>query len=571
MMRAMPFLLFIFSFLAGCGDGTGGEDVEGPYGAFCGPVLERVDSFLGRYSLEEPRDERYGGMAVVGTLADLFGMSPRAAGDVGSAQHQGFVNLMTLIEFDEDLEFSPYLATSWELSEDRTELTFHLRDDVFWHDGQITTAQDVAFTYRTVVNPASQYPNPGFFLHYLPGEEAVEVLDDFTIRFRFHPHADILEVWRTLAILPEHLLGDVPPEDVATHPWGATCPVGNGPFRFVSHAPGESWVFEANPAFPEALGGRPYLDRYVYRVIPTHTTLLAELMTGGIDVYVQMLPNHAETASREEDLEVWSFPYPSIFFVAWNGRVPKLADPRVRRALTLGINREQIIEGVQGGDAVLLNSGVPPVHWAFDPALGDSLHYDPGQAMALLEEAGWQDRDGDGIREDAQGVPLRIDLVYNQNQERQQVGEVMRVQLRELGVDLQPRVMEFGAYMSLITSQEKDFEGAFVTFETGFRLDERDLFHSEAVDGPWAFSGTADPELDRYLDTLQLIPDRDEAIPVWKEYQERILELQPYTFLYSAYRRDGVNRRLEGVVMDTRGDWASIRHWWIPPSARNTP
>jgi peptide/nickel transport system substrate-binding protein len=218
-----------------------------------------------------------------------------------------------------------------------------------------------------------------------------------------------------------------------------------------------------------------------------------------------------------------------------------------------------------------LNSGVPPVHWAFDSTLGDSLPYDPDQARELLEAAGWVDRNGDGIRENPEGEPLRIELIYNQNQEREQVGEIMRVQLREVGVDLRPRMMEFGAYGARITSTERDFEGAFVTFETGLSFSDRDLFHSEVMDGPWAFAGITDPELDRYLDTLQLIPDRSEALPYWLAYQYRLLELQPYTYLYSAYRRDGVNVRLRDVVMDTRGDWATIRHWWIEPQDRRSP
>lgn len=568
MKRFSPLLVLFVLATYGCGPATSDDAGGDTLDAFCGPTLARVDSFMATFSGQEPRGERYGGMVVVGTVADLFGMGPGDAGDVASAQNQQFVNLMTLVEADEDLQWVPYLATSWEVAGDDTELTFHLRDDVYWHDGVRTTAEDVAFTFQTVRDPESGYANLSFFEQYLPGDEGVEVVDSFTVRFRFKPHADLLETWRNLAILPEHLLGDVPTAELASHPFNSVCPVGNGPFRFVSHRPGESWTFQANPAFPAGLGGRPFVERYVYRVIPDHTTLLTEFLTGGVDVYVQMLPNHAATARSEPGLKVWSFPYPSIFLVAWNSRVPKLSDPRVRRALTLGINRRQIIEGVQEGEAVLLNTGVPPVHWAFDPTLEDSLAYDPDQARVLLEAAGWVDRDGDGVRENAQGEPLSIELISNQNQEREQVGEIMRLQLREVGVDLRLTVLEHGVYVSRFTSPERDFEGAFVTWETGFRLDERDLFHSEAADGPWGFSGISDPELDRYLDTLQLIPDPKDAYPVWQAYQRRILALQPYTFLYSAYRRDGVNERIRDVVMDTRGDWASIRQWWIAPGDR---
>jgi peptide/nickel transport system substrate-binding protein len=563
------FLLPLVTLLAfACGDGAEEVPSEAQPGAFCGPAMARVDSFMATFADREWDEERYGGMAVVGSVADLRGLGPADAGQVASLQHQQYVSMMTLVEFDEELRPRPYLAESWEISEDRSELTFHLRDDVYWHDGKPTTAHDVAFTYRTVVNPESAFSNPGWFQAYGADEEAVEVVDSLTITFRFRPHADPLEVWRSVAILPEHLLGDVPAAELSEHPYSGVCPIGNGPFRFVSRTPGESWTFGANPAFPRGLGGRPYLDRYVYRYVSEHSTLLAELLTGGLDVFVQMLPNQAETVEEHPDLDLWAFDFPAFFFIAWNSRVRELSDVRVRRALTLGINRRQLIDGVQLGGATLLNGSLPPTHWAFDPSTEDSLAYDPGEARRLLDEAGWADRDGDGIREDAEGRPLEIGLVFNQNQEREQVAEILRVQLQEIGVRLLPQVLEFGTYLDVIFSPEREFDGALITLETGFRIDDRDLFHSDVVDGPLAFSGTMDSELDRYLDTLNFIPNRADALPVWRDYQFRLMELQPYTFLYSALRRDGVRKRLRGAEFDTRGDWATIRHWWMAPQDR---
>lgn len=563
-MLGIPLVLGVVVLVQACGPvETSRIYADDP---FCAPLMARVDSFMATFDGQEWPEERYGGVAVVGTVADMRGLGIRGLNNVAGAQHQAYINHMTLLEFDENQEMTPYLAESWEMSEDRTELVFHLRDDVVWHDGTPTTAEDVIFTYKVLSDPAGGYANQGFFHYYLPGDEGVELVDPYTVRFRFAAHADALEMWRSTPIFPAHLLADVPVDSLGFHPYEALCPVGNGPFRYVDRRPGETWTFEANPAFPADLGGRPRLDRYVYRRIPEQATLFSELLSGGIDGYVQMLPNQAITAAEEPELEVWSFEYPSIFFVAWNSRLPELSDPRVRRALTLGIDRDQLIEGVQAGGAVLINSGVPPVHWAWDPTLGDSLAYDPDQAKALLEEAGWVDRDGDGIREDAGGNPLQIELITNQNQEREEVGELMRVQFLELGVDLDLSVMEYGAYETRLVNTQ--FEGAIVTFETGFRIDERDLFHSEAIDGPYAFSGTVDPELDRYLDTIPLIPDEEDAYPVWQAYQRRIMAVHPYTFLYSAERRVGVNRRIRGATMDKRGDWASVREWWIAPEDR---
>jgi len=568
-MRKRPLLLMLsLVSLLGCA-----ESPRSAVDDFCGPALARVDSFMATFQGQGPEGDRYGGTGVVGAAGELGnGMNAFQASLAESSQNQMFVNLMTLIQYDENLEPIPYLAESWEVSDDLTELTFHLRDDVFWHDGEPTTAYDVEFTYLRDTDPEMAFPNPAFFEYYQKGPAGVEVVDSFTVRFQLsRPHADFMDPWRTVSIMPVHLLGEVPVSELAQHPFGTVCPVGNGPFRFVSHDPGAQWVFEANPSFPEGLGGRPYLDRYVYRVVTETSTLLAELLTGGVDAYLSILPQYADRIREDPNLELVTFPYRSVFFAGWNSRVPKLSDPKVRRALTLATNRRQMLEGLRHGRGVVANTGVPRTHWAYDPTLEDSLSYDPEEARALLSAAGWDDRDGDGIRENAQGEPLTIELLFNTNQERQEAAEIMQAQLREVGVDVQPREMELGALLERIFPPERDFDGFLLSWEAEFRLDERDLFHSQAVDGPYAFSGTRDPVLDRYLDTLQLVTDRREAYPLWQEYQDRIIQVQPYTFLYFPDRQSGINRRLRDVVMDVRGDWVNIKDWWIAPEDRKGP
>lgn len=566
-----PSILVLMALLpiAGCSDVR-----EREIATFCGPALAGVDSFMETFSGREPGGgERYGGTVVLAAVADLRGgMNGFDASQAASAQHQMFVNLMTLIQYDEDLHPVPYLARSWETSEDLTELTFHLRNDVVWHDGEPTTAYDVEFTFLRASDPATNYANSAFFQYYRSGGEGVEVVDSFTVRFHLaKPHMDFMDPWRAVGIMPRHLLEDVPPSELGQHPFGTICPVGNGPFRFLSHDPGAQWVFGANPAFPEGLGGRPYLDRYVFRVIEEAPTLLAELQTGNVDVYAGLLPHYAASVEVNPDLTVVAYPYRAVLFAGWNARIPKLSDQRVRRALTVGTNRHRILEGVRRGAGTVVNTAVPVTHWAFDSTLAGSFPYDPEQARALLSAAGWEDRDGDGIRENEEGEPLSIDLIFNPNQERQEVAEIMQAQLGEVGVDLQPRGMELNAFLSTIFSPEREYEGFMIAWESEFRLDERDLFHSQAVNGPYAFSGIQDSILDRYLDTLQLVTDREKARPLWREYQLRLMELHPYTFLYSYYRQNGVNRRIRGVRMDVRGDWQNIREWWIAPEDRRQP
>jgi peptide/nickel transport system substrate-binding protein len=468
-------------------------------------------------------------------------MNALAANDYTAVQHQQFVNLMTLVTYGEDLTPLPYLAESWEVDPEGTELTFRLRRDVRWHDGEATDAHDVAFTYLRATDPRTAFPNSGYWDFYEKGAGGVEVVDDYTVTVRMTPHAEFMEPWRTVAIMPEHLLAAVPPEELSEHPFGTQCPVGNGPFVFVEQRPQDRWVFEANPGFPEELGGRPHLDRLVYRVIPDETTLLVELLNGGIDVYVAPNPEQAQPILDDPDVDLRRFPSRNYAFVGWNTR----------------------------RTGQIANSGVPPFHWAHSADLIDT-EFDPDAARRLLDEAGWSDADGDGVRENADGVPLSVSIKYNQgNRLRQEIAEVMQSQLSQVGVEVLPQEVEWGTLLGQIFEpSSRDFDGVVLSWVSDFKLDESGLFHSRRSEDPTAFSGLSSATVDRYLDTLQVVTDREEARKLWWEYQRALDVEHPYTYLFFPERLVAVNQRLQDVRMDARGEWAGVTQWWISAEDR---
>jgi peptide/nickel transport system substrate-binding protein len=535
---------------------------------FCADAVAAMDAFTGQFP--EPTGERYGGTVVAASYGPLAGgMNSLTAPDYSARQHQTFVSLMTLVRYDEELEFAPYLAESWELGADGA-LTFHLRDDVFWHDGERTTAHDVAFTYRRAADPATQFPNPSYWAKYAPGDAAVTVVDSFTVRFQLEPHLDYLDAWTSTAIMPAHLLADVPPPELAQHPFNTRCPVGNGPFVFVEHRQDDRWIFRRNPAFPAGLGGPPYLDRYVYRIVLDQSTLLAELLTENVDFYSAPDPDQSGSILEAEHLDLRSFPFRQYTSVAWNGRKPQLEDRRVRVALTMGVDRREIIDVLLQGYGDLANSSVPTFHWAYDPSLAPEMPYDPNAARRLLEAAGWIDRDGDGVRENESGVRLTVTVASNQgNAVRADLAQLVQASLGEIGVEVETRILEYQTMLSTVLDPTgRDFEGVVWGWVNDFRIDDTDLFHSRAVDGPYALSGTTNPELDMLLDTLQVILDRDEARPYWHRYQRVLMQEQPYSFLYFNRRLVGLNRRLQDVEVDVRGEWVNVGSWWIPSGAR---
>ncbi len=557
--------------------GCGGKEADAAAPAaerFCADVMPRVDAWLARARAQhpEPADERYGGTVVVGSLGDLpGGMNALTSPDYAATQHQQHVNLMTLVTYDENLGLRPWLARSWDVGDAGTSLTFHLRTDVFWHDGVRTDARDVAFTYLRATDERTAFPNPALWDEYVRGPQGVRVVDDSTVTIRLRPHADYMDVWQTLAIMPEHLLGDVPPEELGSHPYGSVCPVGNGPFVFREHRAKDRWVFEADPAFPEGLGGRPRVDRYVYRVVPEQTTLLAELKTGGVDVYIAPKPDQAKGISDDPDLELRHYPFRNVVFVAWNSRRPALADPRVRRAITMATNRQEVVGALLHGYGTVANGRIPPFHWAYRSRPGGTLDYDPGGAAALLDEAGWKDRDGDGVREGPDGTRLSISIEYNEgSSQRAQIAELMQAQLARVGIEVEPRMLDWGTLIGRITDPaQRDFDGVVMAFVTDFEIDDTDLFHSSRLDQPYAWSGTHNAELDGLIDRLKRTVDRREATGLWHEYERVLNEEQPFTFFYFPDRLDGVSRRVKNVLMDARGEWVNVKDWWIDPARRH--
>ncbi|MGD8599779.1 MAG: ABC transporter substrate-binding protein [Gemmatimonadota bacterium] len=549
-----------------CG-GEGGQTFQS---AFCQEAIGRVETFMDQARTEHPvpDDPRYGGTLVVGAYGEMGdGMNAAVSTGATGDQHQNFVNLMTLIDYDENYEPRPYLAESWDLAPDSTSITFHLRRDVVWHDGEPTDAHDVAFTWATINDPATGYPGATDLDFFVKGPGGYEVLDDYTIRINMRPHPQFMGVFRAQAILPEHLLGDVPHDELAQHPYGSQCPVGNGPFVFAEHRPQDRWVFTANPAFPEGLGGRPFVDRYVYRIVTEQTTLLTELLTESVDAYIAPASEQAQQIIDDPNLELINFVPRQYNYIGWNSRRPQLAEASVRRALTMAMDRESMVEAVVQGYGSVAHTSVPPFHWAYDPSVFEPLPYDPDSARVLLDAAGWRDRDGDGVRESEDGTPFSITLKYNQNTMRQQIAEIVQAQLAQVGVDAQPRVVEYTTLVDQMTGESRDFDAIVMGWQLGFDIDDTPLFSSD-IDGPLALTGTHNADMDRLMAQLRVTADRDAAKQLWAEYQRVLIQEQPYTFLYFPDRLVGLNKRVKNAHFDARGEWENLKDWYLDPASR---
>ena len=524
----------------------------------CADVGQRDDAG------DVPEPQRYGGIAVVSSLNEVNSMNHLASVDETSQELQNYVLFTTLIRYDESLSPVPYLAESWDTSSagDQLALTFQLHDDVYWHDGTPTTASDVKFTFDRIKDEATAYARSSMLASY----DSAVVEDAHTITFFLKRHPGFMDPWRAISPMPQHILGDVPPAELRQHPFGSVDPVGNGPFRFIEHRAGDRWVFEANADFPESLGGRPYLDRLVYRFVAEPTTKLTELLTGTLDVYIIVPPAQVAEIEEHDNARIVTHENRNYAFINWNGRRPLFSDPAVRRALTLAINREDIVNVVRGGLGTLATGTVPPFHWAYYGEL-EPLPHDPESARALLDEAGWIDSDGDGVRE-RDGVRAALELQTNQNPTREDIMTLVQANLADVGIEVTTRAQEAQSMGRDIVGPERNFDAFVLGLQTEFNIDDRRLFSCSTPEGPYQWAGYCNPRVDEILDQVVDMSDRSQSLPLWYEYQEIIQGDQPYTFLYYDVRANGLSARMHGVEMDIRGDLQNVHDWWIAPADR---
>jgi peptide/nickel transport system substrate-binding protein len=228
------------------------------------------------------------------------------------------------------------------------------------------------------------------------------------------------------------------------------------------------------------------------------------------------------------------------------------------------------VDGIMGGLNVTGAASVTPVHPAFDATT--ALRFDPDSARVLLERAGWRDRDGDGVREDDAGRPLRFRLkVWQGAGSYRELAEAVQAQLADVGVAAQPEVVEFNTFLAQVQGREtaagrvRDFDAAIGNWTDNLlRKDDSQLLHSRHRDGARQWTGFNSPRIDSLLDALGTASTPEDAAPVWREYQQALVAESPLIFLFYALGINGVHERLRGLPQhDPRGPIATIGAWWI--------
>lgn len=497
-----------------------------------------------------------GGTVTVGMRADFQPINAVTAGDQYTVELINYALFTPLVQYDEKLGVRPYLAEKWTMT--ANDITFNLRRDVKWHDGKPVTAEDVKFTFDLAKDPAA-----GSLIGsaYLPMVKTAEVVDSYTVKFTFTgPHAQALEdFW--WAPMPKHLLQNVTAADLRNAPFNRQ-PVGSGPFKFAQWEANQRLVLERNPNFPEALGGPPNLERVVFRIIPEPSTMLTELTTGGVQVDVPLPPDQVKQIKDNDAIKTFAFPGKTVYYIGWNNKRPPFNSPNVRRALGMAVNRQEIIDALLFGQGTPASSTVPPWHPLF-PKDAPAPTFDVAAAGQLLDQEGWKDTNGDGIR-DKGGKPLRFTLMSSDNALNRSVVEVLQSQFKKIGVDAQIRVLEFQTLLA--QHKSRDFDAVFTSWVLdNFQMASAPaaLFHSRlaATEQSTNRSAVNIPELDRLIDQASATPDDNQARTIWRSMTEVLQREQPVTFIYWLNETAAARSTVGNVVMDQRGELVNIAEW----------
>jgi peptide/nickel transport system substrate-binding protein len=414
-----------------------------------------------------------------------------------------------LVQFNEKMELVPRVAESFEFSEDGQTLTFRLREGVRWHDGEPVTADDVLFSVAQVRDPLVENRSFGAGFEQLVSIEAPD---------------------------PR---------------------IGCGPFRFERFRAGEELVLTANDDYWD---GRPHIDRLVFRIFADQRTGYQALLADELDLMV-VTPDLWRRAQQEAADRLDSLIYfrLNIWQVYWNqdGSNPYFTDPRVRRALLLALDRQKFIDRVLHGLArPAVSTYHPDVPWT-DRSLA-ALPYDPAEAARLLDEAGWVDADGDGVRE-RDGVPFRFGLMVIASTQplNDQLSAWQQQSWAEVGVAATIEKLEWQQFRE----RRNAFEFAAAMSGIGFTPapDQYDLYHSTARGEGWNFAGLADPEVDRLLEAGRSTWDPEERRRIYFDLQARLVELQPVAWIMHLPTPVLHDRRLQGLVATPFDHWRTTR------------
>lgn len=468
-------------------------------------------------------------------------LNPILATDSSSSEIAGFI-FNGLLKYDKDSSTIIGDLAEKFYYESNTSVIFELKKNVKWHDGEGFTAKDVLFTYETLVSPKISSPYSANFRFV----KNVEVIDDYKIRVVYtKPYFKALETWM-MGIIPEHILSK---EENLMNAKFNTAPIGTGPYKLHQLEHSKNIILTANE---EYFFGRPKIDRISFHVIADAMTRFLMLKAKSLDLG-SIDPMQFERQLSKEFFETFNT-YEEIThsytYLGFNLRREKFKNPQVRKALSLAINREELVKILFFKHAKVCTGPFLPATKAFNGEVKAPVQ-DIEKAKQLLQQAGYDENN-----------PFEFEIVTsNSNSVRPYAAQILQHQLKKAGVIVNLRVMEWQAFLNMVVFPHK-FDSVLLGWGLSSTPDPYLFWHTESdKKGGFNLIGYNNPKMDKMIDVSQSMINRDELSKLWKEMFKIIVEDNPYLFLYIPNSITAVDKGIKNIEPSLSGIWHNHIEW----------
>jgi peptide/nickel transport system substrate-binding protein len=501
-----------------------------------------------------------GGQCVFGVTQEAVNFNPLLYVNTGVETSVEYIVFDAPWQIGPDGKFFPNLAAEMPtqanggISADGRTWTIRLRPGVTWHDGKPFTSADMAFTLQTVMNPKVTVRSRNGHEHVA----SFDTPDDHTIRIQLKDDfAPYLVSWQKTSIIPKHILDGV--ADINTAPFN-TAPIGTGPFKFKERVAGSYISFEPNANYHR---GTPKLSSLIQKYVADQQTLYAQFQTGEVDIYdLQGIP--PLLYSRAKGLpgsHILLSPSPFVEFIYFNCGKPQFKDKAVRKAIYMAIDKKGWIDAVYYGVPQPTLSYLPPNHWAYNKSLKDP-GYNPAQAAAMLDAAGWK-VGSDGVRA-KDGVRLAFTMSTTAgNKSREQAQQLVQQNLKKINVDMtiknMPASVVWGDY-----TVKSEFDTLMVGWDPLLYPDPdyTDRIASNLIPAKGGSGSNyvqyQNPEIDALCAKGASTLEQAERKPIYDRIQEILLDDMPFAPIFAYELVIGVKERVHGYEVNP---YTPINSW----------
>ncbi len=463
------------------------------------------------------------------------------ASEVYALLHYGLVRLSP------SDEWIAGIAESWQWAPDRKSVTLTIPAGLAWSDGQPFAAEDIVHSvelYKTTRAAA------GIYLRHT---DRVEAPDPNTVVWYFNKASSDELLAAVLNPLPRHLTTDLDPDNVGAWDYNRS-PVGLGPFKLDSWRAGQSLSLVRNSHYH---GEPAYLDEVVFKIVPDVANRILQLRNGEIDVVADVPPREVASLRENPDIEVANFVGRRLVILLYNTRQAPFDDARVRRAVSMALDRQLIADGPMFGFATPAASLFPPGIWAYDTALKPHAR-DLAAVGALLAEAGYEDTDGNGLV-DRDGQDLKFTIQTRAGLEVfEAVAPLVQSQLAQAKIGVELRFLERSVEIG--NMQKGEFDADLIGFRASALADPS---ASLTTDGPRNLGGYSNPDMDDVIARGLAARDRAAGLPIWQEFQRLFHEEQPVSVLYYPQTIVASRARVRSETHNQLNSWWDMHRWWV--------